>query len=50
MCEKNILFTGYAQHKFGLWKSCGFDFVRFPPSADWRTSDKTRRTNTENPD
>ena len=27
-CKKNIFFTGYAQRKFYLWKSCGFDFVR----------------------
>jgi len=45
-CEKKLFFTGYAQHKFDLWKSCGLGFMHLTR----RTSDKTRRANTENPD
>jgi len=45
-CEKKLFFTGFPQHKFDLWKSCGFDFLRLI----MRTSDKIERANTGNSD
>jgi hypothetical protein len=46
MREKKLFFTGYAHLKRALWKSCGLGFARDIP----KTRDKTRPTNTDNPD
>ena len=46
MREKKMFPTGYAHPKRPLWKSCGLGFQR----NIRKKRDKTRRTDTDNPD